>query len=106
MLHRERLNPPRYIYPSDEWKIIEKAFCPQFLGQMETIFALSNGYLGMRGTFEEGRPFDNHGNIVNGFYESWPIVYGEEAYGFAKTGQTIVNLHQCSGRRRGPVSPA
>ncbi len=93
MLHRERLNPPRYIYPGDEWKIIEKKFYPAFLGQMETIFALSNGYLGMRGTFEEGRPFYNHGNLINGFYESWPIVYGEKAYGFAKTGQTIVNLH-------------
>lgn len=92
-MHRERLNPPRYIYPGNEWKIIEKKFCPEFLGQMETIFALSNGYLGMRGTFEEGRPFYNHGNLINGFYESWPIVYGEKAYGFAKTGQTIVNLH-------------
>ena len=93
MLHRERLNPPRYVYPGDEWKIIEKRYYPDFLGQMETIFALSNGYLGMRGTFEEGRPFYNHGNFINGFYESWPIVYGEKAYGFAKTGQTIVNLH-------------
>ncbi len=93
MLHRERLNPPRYVYPGDEWKIIEKQFYPDFIGQMETIFALSNGYLGMRGTFEEGRPFYNHGNFINGFFESWPIVYGEKAYGFAKTGQTIVNLH-------------
>lgn len=93
MLHHESLNPPRYIYPGNEWKIIEKQFYPDFLGQMETIFALSNGYLGMRGTFEEGRPFYNHGNLINGFYESWPIVYGEKAYGFAKTGQTIVNLH-------------
>ncbi len=93
MLHRERLSPPRYVYPGDEWKIIEKQFYPDFIGQMETIFALSNGYLGMRGTFEEGRPFYNHGNFINGFYESWPIVYGEKAYGFAKTGQTIVNLH-------------
>lgn len=93
MLHRERLNPPRYIYPGDEWKIIENGFYPPFIGQMETIFSLSNGYLGMRGNFEEGRPFYNHGNLINGFYESWPIVYGEKAYGFAKTGQTIVNLH-------------
>ncbi len=74
-------------------KLLKKHSAPRFLGQMETIFALSNGYLGMRGTFEEGSPFYNHGNLVNGFYESWPIVYGEEAYGFAKTGQTIVNLH-------------
>ncbi len=92
MIHRERLNPPRYIYPVDEWKIIEKRFHPELLGQMETLFALSNGYLGMRGTFEEGTPCIDPGNFVNGFYESWPIIYGEEAFGFAKTGQTIVNL--------------
>ena len=29
---------------------------------------------------------------MNGFYESWPIVYGEEAYGFARTGQTMLNV--------------
>jgi len=92
MIHRERLNPPRYIYPIDEWKIIEKRFHPEFQGQMETLFALSNGYLGMRGTFDEATPAINPGNFVNGFYESWPILYGEEAFGFAKTGQTIVNL--------------
>jgi alpha,alpha-trehalose phosphorylase len=92
MIHRERLNLPRYIYPIDEWKIIEKRFHPEFSGQMETLFALSNGYLGMRGTFEEGTPSIDPGNFVNGFYESWPIIYGEEAFGFAKTGQTIVNL--------------
>lgn len=93
MLYRERLNPPPYIYPGDEWKIIETRFYPEFLGQMETIFALSNGYLGMRGTCEEGTPFVNHGTMINGFYESWPIIYAEQAFGFAKTGQTIVNLH-------------
>jgi len=59
MIHRERLNPPRYIYPIDEWKIIEKRFHPEFLGQMETLFALSNGYLGMRGTFDEATPAIN-----------------------------------------------
>ena len=62
------------------------------MAQTETIFALSNGYLGMRGNFEEGRPTFQGGTFINGFYESWPIVYGEEAYGFAKTGQTMVNV--------------
>ena len=27
-----------------------------------------------------------------GFMKRWPIVYGEDAYGFAKTGQTICNV--------------
>lgn len=58
----------------------------------ETIFAIGNGYLGMRGCVEEGVPAVQNGTFVNGFYESWPIVYGEEAYGFARTGQTIINV--------------
>ena len=33
-----------------------------------------------------------NGTFINGFYETWPIVYGEEAYGFAKTGQTMLNV--------------
>jgi len=84
--------PPGYVYPADEWKVIEKRFYPRILAQAETLFSLGNGYLGMRGNFEERRPAFHNGTFVNGFYESWPIVYGEEAYGFAKTGQTIVNV--------------
>ena len=34
----------------------------------------------------------HNGTYVNGFHETWPIVYGEEAYGFAKLGQTIVDV--------------
>ncbi|MGA7874041.1 MAG: hypothetical protein WCA08_00130, partial [Desulfoferrobacter sp.] len=92
MIHRERVKPPSYIYPAHEWKMIEKRFSPEFMAQMESIFSTGNGYLGFRGTFEEGAPVVQEGTFVNGFYESWPIVYGEEAYGFATTGQTIVNV--------------
>ena len=31
------------------------------------------------------------GVILNGFHETWPIVYPEDAYGMARTGQTTVN---------------
>jgi alpha,alpha-trehalose phosphorylase len=92
MLHRERLRPPVHDYPPDEWNIIEKAFHPEFLAQSETMLALGNGYLGMRGGPEEGGPNAENGTFINGFYETRPIVYGEEAYGFAKTGQTICNV--------------
>ena len=91
MIHHERVTPPPHVYPPDEWNLIEKQYSPHFLEMTETIFAIGNGYLGMRGCFEEGTPVVNNGTYVNGFYESWPIVYGEEAYGFAKTGQTMVN---------------
>jgi alpha,alpha-trehalose phosphorylase len=72
--------------------MVETRFYPKFLAQAETFFSTANGYLGMRGNFEEGRPVYQNGTFVNGFYESWPIVYGEEAYGFATTGQTILNV--------------
>ena len=92
MIHHERLRPPSHDYPADEWNIIEKGFHPEFLAQSETMLAVGNGYLGMRGCPEEGGPNAENGTFINGFYETWPIVYGEEAYGFAKTGQTIVNV--------------
>jgi alpha,alpha-trehalose phosphorylase len=91
MLQHKPLVPPRYIYPPDPWRWVEKQFYPKFLIQMETLFSTANGYLGMRGVFEEGAPVAENGTFINGFYESWPIVYAEEAYGFARTGQTIVN---------------
>ncbi|NIO15599.1 MAG: glycoside hydrolase family 65 protein [Deltaproteobacteria bacterium] len=92
MIHRERIVPPRHVYSGDEWSFVEKKFYPRFLPQMETVFSIGNGYIGMRGNFEEGSPAHLAGTYVNGFYESWPIVYGEEAYGFAKHGQTMLNV--------------
>jgi len=92
MLHHERLKPPSHDYPADEWNVVEKAFRPEFLAQSETMLALGNGYLGMRGCPEEGGPNAENSTLINGFYETRPIVYGEEAYGFAKTGQTICSV--------------
>jgi alpha,alpha-trehalose phosphorylase len=92
MLHHQKLKPPTQDYPPQEWSVIETSFRPEFMAQMETVLALGNGYLGMRGSPEEGSPCVQDGTFVNGFYESWPIVYGEEAFGFARTGQTMLNL--------------
>jgi alpha,alpha-trehalose phosphorylase len=92
MLHHERLRPPSQDYPADEWNVIEKRFHPEFLAQLETMLALGNGYLGMRGCPEEGGPNAENSTLINGFYETRPIVYAEEAYGFAKTGQTIFSV--------------
>jgi alpha,alpha-trehalose phosphorylase len=92
MLHHERLRPPSHDYPADEWNVIEKRFHPEFLAQLETMLALGNGYLGMRGCPEEGGPNAENSTLINGFYETWPIVYPEEAYGFAKTGQAIFSV--------------
>jgi alpha,alpha-trehalose phosphorylase len=55
------------------------------------MFALANGYLGIRGTPEEGRPVREPGVFLNGFHEFRPINYGERAYGFPEVGQSILN---------------
>jgi alpha,alpha-trehalose phosphorylase len=92
MIRHEPLRPPSGDFPADEWNVIEKGFRQEFLAQMETMLALGNGYLGMRGCPEEGGPNAENSTLINGFYETRPIVYGESAYGFAKTGQTICNV--------------
>jgi len=92
MLQREVQTFPTFIYPHDPWRLVEKKYHPKRMPQMETLFALANGYLGIRGTFEEGTPTYQKGTLINGFHETWPIVYPESAYGYAKTGQTIVNV--------------
>lgn len=92
MIRHEPVLPPEFIYPVEDWRVVEREFVPEFLGQTETIFSTANGYLGMRGGFEEGMPSYEHGTFVNGFHETWPIPYGERAHGFATTGQTMVNV--------------
>ena len=45
----------------------------------------------MRANPEEGRDAHSHGTYLNGFHETWEIQHAENAFGFATTGQTIVN---------------
>lgn len=92
MLKRQIIEPPEYLFPADEWRIVETQFSPEYFRQAETIFALSNGYVGVRGTFDEGRPVLRSGTFVNGFHETWPIHHPEQAFGLATTGQTIVTV--------------
>lgn len=84
--------PPKHIYPPDDWKFIQKKYSSEYLAQDETVFSIANGYLGLRGNHEEGTPVVQRGTFINGFHEQWPIRYGESAYGFAKTGQTMLNV--------------
>ena len=58
---------------------------------LETIFSIGNGHFGSRAT-DPLKPTHDGGTVINGFYESSPIIYGEQAYGYAKNHQTIINL--------------
>lgn len=44
------------IYPVEVWDITEQEFQKENNYRNETTFALSNGYIGTRGTFEEAIP--------------------------------------------------
>jgi alpha,alpha-trehalose phosphorylase len=86
------------IYAVDPWQIIEERLQPEHNKRSESIFVLGNGFIGMRGTFEEGfqHPVGQsvNGTYLNGFYESETIRYPEVAYGFAEHSQTMLNVSQ------------
>lgn len=61
----------------------------------ESIYSTANGYIGVRGNFEEGynKNFDTiRGSYINGYYETHDIKYSESAYGFPDTGETMMNV--------------
>lgn len=99
MIGRHRTDLPVDVYPNDPWALVEETFAPRFLYLTETIFALSNGHLGIRGTVDEGTPVHLHGTYLNGFHETWPITHAEPAFGLARTGQTIVNVPDATSIR-------
>lgn len=83
---------PPYRFPRDPWRLVEKEYTAEDLGTTETLFSVGNGYIGMRANPTEGREAHSHGTFLNGFHETWQIHHAEDAFGFAKTGQTIVNV--------------
>lgn len=74
------------------WELRWSALDLDELQRTESIFALSNGHLGMRGTIEEGEPRGLPGTYLNGFYEEHPLPYAEAGYGYPEAGQTVVNV--------------
>lgn len=59
------------------WKVIETCFNPKELHHKETVFTIGNGYLGVRGSFEEGYIHDRPGTIINGVYDDVAIAATE-----------------------------
>jgi len=90
MLKHEFTLPPAHLYPPDDWRLVEAKYADDHALAAETAFSLGNGFVGIRGTFEEGRPARSPGTFINGFHETWPITYAEQAHGLARTGQTMV----------------
>jgi beta-phosphoglucomutase len=87
----------RPLYPVDPWQIRELAFDAEHRGRNETIFALSNGHLGLRGNVEEAAGTVVAGTYVNGFYEESPVVYPEPAPAYARFHQVMLNVADGKG---------
>jgi alpha,alpha-trehalose phosphorylase len=79
-------------YPVEPWQLREIGVDRDMLGQSESLFALSNGHIGIRGNLDEGDPVELPGTYLNSFYESRPLPYAEAGYGYPESGQTIVNV--------------
>ncbi|HYB01861.1 MAG TPA: glycoside hydrolase family 65 protein [Ktedonobacteraceae bacterium] len=79
-------------FPIEEWSVREIGLHPGSLAQIESIFALSNGHIGLRGNFDEGEPHGLPGTYLNSFYELRPLPYAEGGYAYPDSGQTIINV--------------
>jgi alpha,alpha-trehalose phosphorylase len=75
----------------EPWAVTEDSLNLDVLAQSESVFALANGHIGLRGNLDEGEPFGLPGTYLNGFYETRPLPYAEAGYGYPEDGQTVVN---------------
>jgi alpha,alpha-trehalose phosphorylase len=76
----------------EPWQVREPRLDLAALGQTESVFALSNGHIGLRGNLDEGEPHATPGTYLNSFYEKRPLPYAEGGYGYPESGQTIINV--------------
>ncbi len=80
------------VFTVDPWAVTESELNLDLLAQTESIFALSNGHIGLRGNLDEGEPHDTPGTYLNGFYETIPMSYAEEGYGYPDEGQSLIDV--------------
>jgi len=79
-------------FPPEPWRVREVGLDQNLLAQSESLFALSNGHIGVRGNLDEGDPAGLPGTYLNSFYETRPLPYAEAGYGYPESGQTVLNV--------------
>ena len=79
-------------FQAEAWALHETELDLDRLAQTESVFALSNGHIGLRGNLDEGEPFGLQGTYLSGFYELYDLPYAEVGYGNPEAGQQIVNM--------------
>ncbi|MCW2495902.1 glycosyl hydrolase family 65 protein [Jatrophihabitans sp.] len=83
---------PEPRFPAEPWQVRETEIDFDQLAQAESVFALSNGHIGVRGNFDEGDPSGLPGTYLNSFYEVRPLPYAESGFGYPESGQTVLNV--------------
>jgi alpha,alpha-trehalose phosphorylase len=79
-------------FSCEPWGLCETELDLSVLAQSESVFALSNGHIGLRANLEEGEPHGLPGTYLNSFYETRPLPYPEGGYGYPEAGQSLVNV--------------
>jgi alpha,alpha-trehalose phosphorylase len=79
-------------YAVEPWTVREQRLNLDTLAQSESVFALSNGHIGLRGNLDEGEPHGLPGTYLNSVYELRALPYAEAGYGYPESGQTIINV--------------
>ena len=79
-------------FAMEPWRLRETQLDLDVLAETESIFALSNGHIGLRANLDEGEPHGLLGSYLNAFYEVRPLPYPEGGYGYPEAGQTVVNV--------------
>jgi alpha,alpha-trehalose phosphorylase len=80
------------VFSVEPWAVAEPQLRLDLLPQTESIFALSNGHIGLRGNLDEGEPHGIPGTYLNGFLETLPMPYAEAGYGYPEEGQSLINV--------------
>lgn len=77
------------------WKLTKSEVDQKNLLINESLLSLGNGYLGVRGNFEEGYTEEYksiRGMYINAFHDETEITYGEKLHAFPETQQKLVNV--------------
>jgi beta-phosphoglucomutase len=91
--------PADFNGPSvDPWQLVRRGIDPTDFAQEESLFALANGTLGVRGGLEE-YPSASQGSFLAAVWERSPIDYHERFTGYARTTDTRVPVADATGIR-------
>jgi len=79
-------------YTVEPWGLRETGLNVEDPARAESLFALSNGHIGLRANLDEGEPHGLPGTYLNSVHELRPLPYAEAGYGYPESGQSVINV--------------